>query len=179
MASNVRESSQSTYCHHFPCWSCCWPDSQALHGSPLPQGKSPRILARHSRPSPSCIGHWPGHPPAGPIGLCVPNPSQDPHVHSSWKTLFSSLSQLWSVKPSVPLSLLFWAPSIPKCTMPVSFSIIKHLIISTTRLEVFQGQRPYCSFHSVPPAWLTHWGVCNATSINICQGIDHSLRNTY
>lgn len=48
----------------------------------MPKGKSSGILARHSTSSLSCCilpsqsfntMYWVGHPPAGPIDLCVPN----------------------------------------------------------------------------------------------------------
>ena len=49
------------------------------------------LLLHCSLPA-SCTMHWPGRPPAAPLGLCVPNSSQDPCVHSFWKTLLTSLS---------------------------------------------------------------------------------------
>lgn len=129
--------SQCMFFYHFPCLSSCWPHSQTFRGSLMPKGKSYGILARHSMSSLSCCilpfqslntTYWLGHPPAGPIDLCVSNlPGM-----SSWKTHHFPSGVIWESKAPFASSLLS-SSYTQRCTMPMSPSVINHLVISTAR----------------------------------------------
>ena len=107
--------SQCMFFYHFPCLSSCWPHSQTFRGSLMPKGKSYGILARHSMSSLSCCilpfqslntTYWLGHPPAGPIDLCVSNLPGIPESSPPGRLIISP--RVWSENPRLPLPLLFW-----------------------------------------------------------------------
>ena len=87
----------------------------------MPKGKSSEIPARHSMSSLSCCilpsqsfntMYWVGHPPAGPIDLCVPNLPRIPESSPPGRLIIPS--RVWSENPRLPWPLLFWAPPIPR-----------------------------------------------------------------